>query len=352
MVGSKNQFGGGESGVSDSRFELGQVLGRGGNGIVCAAVDRQTGRHVALKVLPEGVMNRVTLARLAREARTASMINHPNVCATLDRGLLDDGRPFVSMELLEGQTLRQYMMEKEARGERLTAEEAIEIAVQMLAGLDAAHALGVVHRDIKPENVFIVWRAGSHRPLVKLMDFGICRRADHALDMQTLTVAGSVVGTPGYLAPEQVYGDRTIDPRADLFAVGLVVFEMLTGRAAVQGNNPLELAAAATARVPSVRQFASEIPTLLDRIVAHATEQEPELRYPSAALFQHDLLEARTSIRRSGRRTISAVAPVVKVVAEISKSYDERLATETSEGYWNATTRRMKAKEAPRRRVA
>jgi eukaryotic-like serine/threonine-protein kinase len=344
--------------IDESRYELGKVLGQGGCGIVYEAVDRHMSRRrVALKVLPAGVTNPVTLARLAREARTASTINHPNVCGTLDRGLLEDGRPYVAMELLEGETLRAYM----TRRERLSEEEAIEIAVQMLAGLDAAHALGVVHRDIKPENVFIVQQPNG-RVLVKLMDFGICRRAAHPLDQQTLTVAGSVVGTPGYLSPEQVYGDRTIDPRADLFAVGLVLFEMLAGRAAIRGNNPLELAAAATARVPSLRTFVA-VSTLIDRIVAHATEHDPDLRYPSAARFQHDLLEARTALRRARgyrRHSSSSSAavstaptpPPMPTPAPTTSPKSGSTFAEEDEAYWDATTRRMTGSSYRRRQVA
>jgi serine/threonine-protein kinase len=197
------------------------------------------------------------------------------------------------MELLDGETLRQYL----ARSGRLGTETTIEIAVQILAALEVAHDHGIVHRDVKPENVFIVWQ--GDRPLVKLMDFGVCRSEADALDRRTLTNVGFVVGTPGYLAPEQVYGQRAIDRRADLFAVGLVLFEMLTGRPAFLGDTPLELAVALMSRVPSLRTII-EAPMLLDRIVAHATEPEPGSRYATAAQFLHDLLETRTFIRREG----------------------------------------------------
>jgi eukaryotic-like serine/threonine-protein kinase len=298
--------------IIEGRYEITAERARGGCAVVYEAVDRHSNERVALKVLPEGTMNRIALARLAREARTALAINHPNVCRTLDCGLLEDGRPYVAMELLEGETLRDFL----ARRGRLDAEEAIEIAVQMLAGLEAAHDLGIVHRDVKPENVFLTWtndRAGREAVTpgsvrVKLVDFGVCRRAADPLDQQTLTRIGYVVGTPGYLAPEQIYGDRAIDPRADLFAVGLVLFEMLTGRPAYEGKNPLELAAALAYPVPAVRSLV-RVSMLLDRIVAHATEHEVGFRYACGAHFMHDLLEARTAMRREGSHASKARGP-------------------------------------------
>ena len=282
----------------DSRFERGRLLGRGGSSLVYEAYDRHTDRRVALKVLPENAGG-VQIARLAREGRAAMAINHPNVCATYERGFLDDGRAFIAMELLEGETLREHL----ARQGRFGAEEAIELGVQILAGLEAAHQAGLIHRDIKPENVFLV--ENGDRLLVKVVDFGVCRSGVDDLDQQTLTSTGYVVGTPGYLAPEQVYGERNVDPRTDLYAVGLVLFEALTGRAAFVGDDPALLAEALLRPVPSVRSFLS-VPLALDRIIAHATEREPAARYPDAGSFLHELLEARTAMRRAGSHSASS----------------------------------------------
>jgi eukaryotic-like serine/threonine-protein kinase len=294
----------------DERFEVAGLLGRGGCAVVFKAFDRWLGRDVALKVLQEDRMNEVAVARLEREARAAIAINHPNVCSTFDHGVLADGRPFVTLELLEGETLRQRL----ARTEQLDTEVAIEIAVQVLAGLDAAHETGLVHRDIKPENIFIT--KDGDRLLVKVVDFGVCRSAIDPVDQKTLTCAGYVVGTPGYLAPEQVYGERTVDPRADVFAVGLILFEMLSGRAAFQGDNPMELALALAQRVPSLSEvMGRKVSLLLDRVVAQATEHEPSWRYPTAAMFLHDLLEVRTALRRDGyRRVVSGSAAYAMTV--------------------------------------
>lgn len=281
----------------DCRYEVGQVIGRGGYALVYEAVDRHTMRPVALKVLAEEAMDDVAIARLEREGRAALGIDHPNVCATLDYGLLADNRPYVAMELLAGESLRTYL---QRRG-KLDFDETIAISLQMLSGLEEVHRRGVVHRDVKPENVFIAWDADLTIPTVKMLDFGNCRSLKDPLDGRTLTMTGCVVGTPGYLAPERAFGERTADPRVDLFAVGLIMFEMLVGRPAFQGKTTAELALDFASRLPPLRSLRF-VPAALERIVARATEQEPSLRYASAADFIRDLTEARaTLVQAAGR---------------------------------------------------
>jgi serine/threonine-protein kinase len=316
--------------IVDSRFEIRGLLGHGGCGVVYDAFDRRTSRPVALKVLADDVVDPSAMARLLREARVAQAINHPNVCPIVASGVLDDGRHFMATELLIGQTLRDYLTKHGA----LSAEETIEIGVQILSGLDAAHAVGVVHRDVKPENVFVTGptslrlQPDSGTARIRLLDFGLCRRGGHDLDEKTLTVAGWIVGTPGYLAPEQVRGDRTIDPSVDLFAVGVVLFEALTGHRALGEGTPLELITHLLAKpIPSVRSYRPELPLTLDRIVAHATERDGNSRYKTAAHFQHELLEARTAFRREGSRSSAAR----EAAARSRIAYDEE---------WNEPTRR------------
>lgn len=270
----------------DRRYEIVRLLGRGGSAAVYEAVDRLAGRRVALKVLEDYAQDPVAVRRLEREGRAALAIAHENVCETLGLGVLDDGSPFVAMELLEGESLREILR----RDERLPAHEVFDLGLQLLAGLDAAHQHGVLHRDIKPENVFVVRRHG--RRIVKLVDFGICRSELSREEELSLTTAGAVVGTPGYLAPEQVFGHGKVDHRADLFAVGLVLFELLAGRPAILGRDPLELAAALSEPVPALANFVSVTPTLA-RVVARATEHHPDDRYPTASMFLADLREAR-----------------------------------------------------------
>ncbi|MBX3231819.1 MAG: serine/threonine protein kinase [Labilithrix sp.] len=294
-----------------SRYSLGRILGRGGNATVYEALDRKTRRRVALKVLPETHLDSITKARFSREARTAASIRHPNVCEVYESGFFDDGRPYVAMELLEGESLREVLI----REGRLEEEEALEIGVQILAGLQAAHEAGVIHRDVKPENVFVTRARG--RVTVKVLDFGTCRRIDHSLDSQTLTLTGFVVGTPGYLSPEQAYGERDLDARADLFSVGLILFEALTGRPGFLGRTCAELMDGVSIRVPRVTRYRS-INWMFDAIVSKATEPNLRERYASAAEMQHDLLEARTVMRREGSHARKAAqaaatrpAPVV-----------------------------------------
>ncbi len=259
------------------------------------AIDLDHGQLVALKILTSGTMDQAAASRFEREARVAGAIHHPNACAVTDAGTLEDGSPFLVMERLYGETLRTYT----SRMGKLDPDEAIELAVQMLSGLEAAHALGIVHRDMKPENVFIVRREGA-RPLVKLLDFGMCRRkATQRMDDHTLTRVGTVVGTPEYMAPEQASGLRDFDLRIDLYAVGVILYEMLTGTRAFYGADARAVLISVLARqLPSVRALRPEVPLVLDRIVARSVERDPRARYFAAAELQHDLLNARTTLRR------------------------------------------------------
>ncbi len=289
--------------VVANRYEIVGEIARGGCGAVYEAIDLDHGQLVALKILTSGTMDRAAAARFEREARVAGAIHHPNVCAVTDAGTLEDGSPFLVMERLYGETLRTYV----SRMGRLDPDEAIELAVQMLSGLEAAHALGIVHRDMKPENVFIVRRKGQ-LPLVKLLDFGMCRRkAPLRTDDHTLTRVGTVVGTPEYMAPEQASGLRDFDLRIDLYAVGVILYEMLTGTRAFYGADARAVLVSVLAKqLPSVRALRPEVPVVLDRIVARAVERDPRARYFAAPELQHDLLNARTTLRR--QRAVRAQA--------------------------------------------
>ncbi|HSO31933.1 MAG TPA: serine/threonine-protein kinase [Labilithrix sp.] len=286
------------TGLVANRYQLLGEVARGGCGAVFEGRDLHLDRLVAIKILQAGGFDRAAAARFAREARVAAAIHHPNVCTVSDSGLLDNGSPFLVMERLYGETLRAYG----ARVGRIDAEEAIELAVQMLSGLEAAHALGIVHRDMKPENVFVLRPPGG-LPLVKLLDFGMCRRraVEISLDAddRSLTRAGTVVGTPEYMAPEQASGRRSFDQRIDLYAVGVMLYEMLTGTRAFTGPDPRSVLVSVLARqLPSVRTIRPELPVAVDRIVARAVERDPRARYASTGEFQNDLLHARTTLRR------------------------------------------------------
>jgi eukaryotic-like serine/threonine-protein kinase len=287
-----------------NRYEVIGEVARGGVGAVFEARDLHTDGLVAIKILQSGGFDRAAGARFAREARVAAAIHHPNVCTVTDSGSLEDGSPFLVMERLYGETLRAFI----ARVGRLDAEEAIEVSVQILSGLQAAHELGIVHRDVKPENVYLARPQGG-LPQVKLLDFGMCRRqTPQLIDDRTLTRVGTVVGTPEYMAPEQASGRRDFDLRIDLYAVGVILYETLTGTRAHYGPDPRAVLVSVLARqLPSVRAIRPELPVAIDRIVARAVERDPRARYGNAAEFQHDLLSARTTLRRQ-RAARAAVA--------------------------------------------
>ena len=289
------------SGLVANRYQLIAEVARGGCGAVFEAHDHHLDRLVAIKILQAGSFDRAGAARFDREARVAAAIHHPNVCAVTDSGVLEDDSPFLVMERLYGETLRSYV----ARSGRLDADEAIELAVQMLSGLEAAHALGIVHRDMKPENVFLVDPDATqlHPERVKLLDFGMCRRRspDVALgaDDHSLTRAGTVVGTPEYMAPEQASGKRKFDRRIDLYAVGVMLYELITGKRAFSGPDPRAVLVAVLVNdIPPLRKLRPELPAALERVIARAVERDPRARYESTGVFQHELLHARTTLRR------------------------------------------------------
>jgi len=215
-------------GTHISHYEIIGPIGKGGMGEVWKALDTNLGREVAIKTLPpEFAAGTEHLARFRREARAASALNHPNICVVHDLGEAD-GRPFIVMDLLHGETLRERL----GRGP-LSVEDALDLGGQLADGLEAAHSAGILHRDIKPANIFI-----TDRGTAKLLDFGLARaQGAEPEDAPTMdvTAAGTVMGTVAYMSPEQARGEP-LDARSDLFSLGVVLYEMLTGRPAFSGN--------------------------------------------------------------------------------------------------------------------
>ena len=289
--------------MPDERYLVTAEIGRGGCAVVYEARDVRLSRLVAMKVLhPKAAHDPAANERLEREARVAAAIHHPNVCSILDTGRVEDGRPYIVMERLYGETLRACI----ARLGHLPTDAVLDMTLQLLSGIDASHQLGVVHRDLKPDNVFLVHRAGCH-PMVKVLDFGLCRRIregsqdhdKHRFDDRTLTNVGNVVGTPEYMAPEQVSGTRNFDGRIDLYAVGIILWEALTGTRAFAGNDIRRVLVSVLSKpLPSLRSLRPDLPVMLEDVVSRAIERDPRLRYRSAIEMQRDLQIAREEVLR------------------------------------------------------
>ena len=251
------------------RYQIIREIARS-NDIVYEAVDTSINRRVALKelLLPPnlvGAQKQERIDRFYREARAAGSLSHPNIVTIFEAGE-DHGRHFIAMEYLEGQTLRDVLNAEST----LSIEKAIEIATQVLDGLSYAHSKGIVHRDIKPDNVQIL--PGNH---VKITDFGIAR----IMEEPTLTADGQVFGTPSYMSPEQVAG-KNLDCRSDLFSVGIVLFEMLTGRKPFTGDSVVTITYNIMNQDVSIPP---SLPPYLGRVISRSLAKDPNLRYGSAA---------------------------------------------------------------------
>src|ERR1022692_1229399 len=267
------------SGTKLGPYEIVGPLGAGGMGEVYRARDARLNREVAIKVLPGAfACDPEQLRRFQQEAQAVAALNHPNILAIHDFGE-HEGSPYIVSEFLEGDTLRERM-----RPGRLPMRKATEYGEQVARGLAAAHEKGIVHRDLKPENIFIT-RDGR----VKILDFGLAKLAlpegVPATDAETLvsqTEPGVVMGTVGYMSPEQVRG-QAADHRSDLFSFGAILYEMLSGRRAFRGETSVEtMSAILKEEPPEFTETNRTVPPALERIVRHCLEKNPEERFQSA----------------------------------------------------------------------
>ena len=287
--------------VLSGRYRVVRALGEGGMGQVYECEHVEVGRKVAVKVLQPWLADHAVGKRLRVEARSASAAGHPNIVEVLDAGRLEDGRPFLAMEFLDGSTLLDLIQ----CTARMTIADVAEIGAQVARGLHAAHLAGIVHRDLKPENVMIVERDGKRT--VKVVDFGIAFEVDEA---KRMTREGVAVGTPQYMAPEQVFGAPGA-PTFDVYALGVLLFEMWTGETPFDGNTPVKILEAKTQQTaPRVEEWRPDTAPWLADLIAECLAYDAKGRPDTALEVAERLEQGKASVV-----AFAATAPTIEAAA-------------------------------------
>jgi serine/threonine-protein kinase len=265
----------------DSRYQVSKKLGEGGMSYVYLATEVATGQEVAIKVLsPKLARDKSSIERMRREATLAMRLDHPNVCRIIRLGESDDHLIYLVMPFLKGDLLS----DREVQGGPMELSAGIDLLRQVCLGLHHAHELQIVHRDLKPENIMLVPEDGRPERAV-VMDFGLAkqRRADPAI--AKLTATGIILGTPEFMSPEQIRG-KPLDARSDVYALGILAFEMFSGKLPFEGRNAQEMMIARLKGHPvTLRQLRPELPVSLERALARAMEMEPDGRFATALEF-------------------------------------------------------------------
>lgn len=285
----------------DDRWELLSALATGSSGEVFASRERPTGREAAIKVMRADLMgDPVAVKRFEREAQATGSIQHPNVVRVIGHGH-HRGRPYLAMELLHGETLEARL----GRGP-VPRERSLAVIAQIAAALDAAHAAGVIHRDLKPDNVFLLEGDAVD---VRVLDFGYAKLADHLVGDGSLTAANALLGTPLYMAPEQVQASREVDARADLWSLAVIAYELVVGRAPFPSTNMADLFVEILASpIPPPTSIDPSLPRGLDAWAARALARARDVRFPSATALARSLADAARPERRRYGPLVALIA--------------------------------------------
>ncbi len=289
-----------ENQTIDGRYRVEKLLGKGGMGSVYSGRNIAVGKRVAIKFLHRELAdNEEIVKRFYREAQSAAALEHRNIIDVVDMGVWEDEQPYLVMEYLQGESLASLLK----RVGRIDISAALGVLEPTLLALSVAHQSGMVHRDLKPENIFLVYQSNAE-PLVKLIDFGISKIAEGS-DKSRLTATGSIMGTPAYMAPEQAMGNSNVDHRADLYAIGVILFEMLTGELPQTGKNYNELLMGILTRDPRrIREINPDLPLELDTLVNKSLDREPANRHQSAPALLEELRELQGFAERRENLTL------------------------------------------------